>query len=146
MSITVTGPQSNRPARVSVRRGGMVVTGAVLAATAVWLVGRTAGTEFRVVMGDQPAMTIEPPFVVLTALLASLAGWAALIVLRLLSRRGRTLWTWLALVTLAVSLVPVAAVETTAATRMFLTLMHVSVAAVLVPGLRGAAAERTVAS
>ena len=49
------------------------------------------------------------------------------------ARWGRTAWTVLAVGVLALSMVPVGLVEATPSTRIGLTLIHLAVAAVLVP-------------
>jgi hypothetical protein len=126
-----------RPAATVRNRRTLVVAGAALAPTAVWLVAQATGHDLEVSLAGQPPMVVSLPFVVVTALVASLAGWGALAVLQRVTSHARTLWTGLAVAALIVSFGPVATVETNAAARTFLALMHVAVAAVLVPGLRG---------
>jgi Family of unknown function (DUF6069) len=109
--------------------------GAAAAAAAVWLVARAAGAEPTVTMGDQPPMAIALPTVISVALAASLAAWITVYALRRLTRRARALWPAVALVTLAVSFLPVLFARADGATRVALAAMHVAVAAVLIPGL-----------
>ena len=126
-----------RPAATVRNRRTLVVAGAALAPTAVWLVAQATGHDLEVSLAGQPPVVVSLPFVVVTALVASLAGWGALAVLQRVTSHARTLWTGLAVAALIVSFAPIATVETNAAARTFLALMHVAVAAVLVPGLRG---------
>ncbi len=130
----VTAPP--HPATAVRTRGALVVAGATLAPAAVWLIARAAGTTFTLTLAGQPPMTIDLPFVVVTALAASLAGWAARAVLQRATSHARVLWTGLAVAALLLSFGPVAAAQTDPATRAFLALMHLAVAAVLIIGLR----------
>jgi membrane-associated HD superfamily phosphohydrolase len=127
---------ASRPPAV---RHGLAVAGAVLAAVMVRLIAAATGTTLRVTPPGQSMLTVSLPMVVTIALAASLAGWAALVVLRRITRRAHTVWTGLAVVALLASLVPLSSVQTTASARVFLALMHIAVAAVLIPGLRAAA-------
>lgn len=117
------------------RRRALTVAGATAAAMVVWLVARTAGTRPAVTMGGQAPMVIGLPMVVPTALAASLAAWIAVSVLQRLTRHARPLWPTVALTTLAASLLPIASAQADGATRVCLTMMHIAVAAVLIPGL-----------
>jgi hypothetical protein len=142
MTTPASVSASTRPATAVRKRRTFAVAGAALAPTAVWLVAQATGTELEVSLTGQPPMVVSLPFVVVTALAAALAGWGALAVLQRVTSRGRMLWTGLAVAALFVSFGPVATVETSAAARTFLALMHVAVAAVLIPGLRGTVPAR----
>ncbi|HEX5993561.1 MAG TPA: DUF6069 family protein [Jiangellales bacterium] len=145
MTTAAPVPASTRPPVAVRKRRALTAAGATLAATGVWLLAQATGTELTVTMAGQPPMTISLPFVVVTALAASLAGWAALAVLQRVARRGRALWTVLAIAALLVSFGPVAAAQTNAAARTLLALMHLAVAAVLIPGLVATVAARRAA-
>ena len=142
MTTAASVSASTRPPAALRRRRALVVAGATLAATAVWLVAQATGTDLEVTVAGQPPMVVSLPLVVVTALAAALAGWGALAILQRVTSRGRTLWTGLAVAALLMSFGPVATVETNAAVRTSLALMHVAVAAVLVPGLRGTVPAR----
>ncbi|MDU0302901.1 DUF6069 family protein [Streptomyces sp. PAL114] len=76
--------------------------------------------------------------VAVVALLASLAGWALLAALeRFGVRRARAVWTGVAVAVLTVSFLPLTGDGMDTATRTALALMHLAVAAVLIPGLAG---------
>jgi hypothetical protein len=106
----------------------------------VWLLAQATGTELKVTLTSQPPMIISLPFVIGTALAASLAGWGVLAVLQRTTIHARALWTSLALAALLASFGPVGIVETSGGTRAFLALMHITVATVLILGLRGSLA------
>jgi hypothetical protein len=81
---------------------------------------------------------------VLTALIA-LLGWGALALLERVTRHARTVWTGLAVAVLAVSFVPIAVEKATADTKIVLVLIHLVVAAVLIPMLLCSSIRRPVA-
>jgi hypothetical protein len=114
----------------------LTVTGAVLAPTVIRLTAQSLGVPFEVSFPGQAAMRIGIPMVIGIALLASLAGWGALAVVRRLTSRARTWWTVLACLALLGSFAPILTASATTGTRAALALMHVSVAAVLIPGFR----------
>jgi heme A synthase len=143
MTATTSRP-APEPATTPVRRRtALTLAGATLAPALPWLLSQATGTDLEVSMKGQDPLTIGLPLILITALTASLAGWGALAALRRLTRHGRGAWSGLAVAALLGSFTPVALADTGTAARVYLALMHVAVAAVLVPGLRGtAAAER----
>jgi hypothetical protein len=137
MATVVTPSTSIRASTGVGKRRALAVGGAALAPTTVWLLAQVTGVELEVIMAGQPPMVISLPFVVATALAASLAGWAALALLQRMIGRARALWTGLAITALLASFGPVAIAEATAETRILLALMHIVVAGVLILGMRG---------
>lgn len=119
------------------RRLGVVVL-AVLAPLVVWLVADPLlGHRLRITDGEE-TLEVGGPAVIVVALLVSLAGWALLAVLRrFAARRARAVWCGVAGAVLAVSFVPLVGDGMDGGTRAALGLMHVAVAAVLIPGLGG---------
>ncbi|MEU7025910.1 DUF6069 family protein [Streptomyces sp. NPDC046275] len=113
-----------------------VVGGAVLAPVLVWLVtDPLLGHPLRITDGGQ-VLDIGGGAVAFLALLASLAGWGLLAALeRFGARRPRTVWAWAAGAVLAVSFLPFTGGGMDAGTALALALMHLAVAAVLIPGL-----------
>ncbi|GGW96108.1 hypothetical protein GCM10010297_17470 [Streptomyces malachitofuscus] len=111
---------------------------AVLTPVLVWLVtDPLLGHRIRIADGEQ-TLEIGAGAVAFVALLASLAGWGLLAALeRFAARRARTAWTVTAGAVLAVSFLPFTGDGMDGGTRVSLALMHLSVAAVLIPGLRG---------
>ena len=109
---------------------------AVLAAVLVWLVADPLlGHRLRMADGEETLDITAGP-VVFVALLASLAGWGLLAVLeRFVAARARTVWISATGAVLAVSFLPFLGDGMDGGTRLSLALMHVAVAAVLIPGL-----------
>ncbi|MFV2117104.1 DUF6069 family protein [Streptomyces sp. Act-28] len=120
------------------RRRLRVTTLAALAPVPVWLVAEPLlGHRLRITDGEQ-ALNIDAVPVVVAALLASFSGWGLLAALeRFGVRRARAIWTGVAGVVLAVSFLPFAGDGMDGGTRASLALMHLVVAAVLIPGLVG---------
>ena len=125
-----------RPA--AVRRPGLtaVVTAAV-ANGLLWTGGRLAGVDFG--LRDPGSTTVHPlslPEIAVFSVLFALAGWGSLTLLRRISRHGDAIWVALAASILLLSFVPIALEHATASTRAMLVVVHLVVAASLVPVLR----------
>ncbi|MEV0843307.1 DUF6069 family protein [Actinocatenispora sera] len=119
---------------------GSAVIAAVAVPVLVWIVTvPLLGHRLRV--EGPPSLEIRVGTVIVLALAAALAGWALLAALERLTRHGRTVWTVAALVTLAGSFVLLTGPMATA-TRTSLALMHLGLAAVLIPGMTRAPAAR----
>jgi hypothetical protein len=142
MTATVSASTSTRPATPVGKRRALAVVGAALAPTVIWLLAPATGTELRVTLANLGPMVVSLPFVIGTALGASLAGWGALAMLQRFTSHARTLWTGLAIAALLASFGPVAIVDTSAGARALLALMHVTVASILILGLRGTVPTR----
>jgi hypothetical protein len=106
----------------------------------VWLVtDPLLGYRLRIADGER-TLDIGAVPVAVVALLASLSGWGLLAVLeRSGVRRARAVWTGIAGAVLAVSFLPLTGDGMDGGTRAALALMHLAVAAVLIPGLTGRA-------
>ena len=133
------------PILIMRRHGLLAVGGGVLAPAVVWLVSQATGVNLSVSLPGQPTMVIGLAMVAATALLAGLAVWGLLVVLEHFFAQARAIWTGAALVGLLASFGAPASVQTTGSARLTLLLMHLSVAAALIPVLRGTtrAAGRT---
>jgi Family of unknown function (DUF6069) len=121
------------------KRRAAAVVGSILATAAVWLVG-VVGFDVELstpVMGNPPQQyTIGLPFVLVASAAAALLGWALVAVLDRVTAHARAIWTTVAVVVFLLSLgAPWSGTGITAANRVVLTLMHVAVAAVLIPGM-----------
>lgn len=122
-----------------------VVLGSGLAALGVWAIAHgLLGTDLAVRTGTA-ARPVGPVAVVVASLAAGFAGW---LLRALLDRvaRGRLVWTVVATATFVVSLIgPLSGVD--GPSRAWLALLHLTVAAVLIPGLamagRSGAGSRT---
>ncbi|MGI5196267.1 DUF6069 family protein [Streptomyces sp. CA-288835] len=111
---------------------------AVLAPVLVWLVADPLlGHRLRIADGEQ-TLDIGAVPVAVVALLASLSGWGLLAALeRFGARRAHAIWTGVAGAVLALSFLPFIGDGMDGGTRVSLALMHLAVAAVLIPGLGG---------
>lgn len=138
MTTTERVQPSAGTARTSARL--LAVAGAVAAAVAVWVIAvPVLGVDLQGPAGPDETAPQPVTFVavVLTSLIASLAGWGFLAVLERFVARARTVWTVVALGFLLLSFAgPVLGTGVPTSSRISLSLMHVAVAAVLVPLLR----------
>lgn len=133
--------QPTRPGRAG--RRALVVAGAVLVTALVWVVGEPLlGNDLVVTSPGQPTQDLGLAAVLFVALAASLLGWAALAVLERFTARAVLIWTIAALVVLVASFLPLFGVEASGGSKIVLALLHVAVAAVLIPGLRRTARGR----
>ncbi|MDN5751166.1 MAG: DUF6069 family protein [Pseudonocardia sp.] len=115
------------------------VAATVVGAVAVWVVAEPVlGFALRgPAQGGGATHDVNAVVVAVAALAASLAGWALLAVLERFTSRARGLWTAAALTVAVLSLAgPLFSAGITAANQAWLGLLHVSVAAVLIPLLR----------
>jgi hypothetical protein len=108
---TTALPHTSTPARRA-RTRGLAVVGAAATALGVW------------------------GAVIAASLLSGLLGWAGLALLERRTTRTRTAWTVTALAVVVVSLSGPLTAATTPAAAAVLSLMHLAVAAVLIPALR----------
>ena len=123
-----------------VRRNRILgVAGATLAAVAVWVVEVPfLGIRLQTQFGNTAPQDVGIVLVVISALAGSLAGWGLLALLERRYARARTIWTWIALAFLLVSFSAPFSAGTTTTTKFALAMMHLAVAAVLIPTLRRA--------
>ena len=129
--------QAGDPAsRTRARIRFLAVLGATAAASGVWVLAEALGVDLAVQRRPGSIEPVGPAAVLLSSLVAALAGWAALAVLEHVVARARTAWTGLALLVLVASMVGPLAGGTSTAAKAALAGMHLAVAAVLVPALR----------
>lgn len=86
--------------------------------------------------GTSTEQDVGAAAVLATSLLVSLAGWGLLALLEQRTPRARTVWTGAAATVFLVSLAGPLAAAATSAAAAWLILLHLSVAAVLIPLLR----------
>ena len=109
----------------------------MLAALAIWVVAdQLLGANLLVRSGGGSPQSVGAGTVVAASLLAALLGWVLLAVLERRTSRARAVWTGVALVVLLLSLSGPLTGGTTPSTTATLVLMHLTVAAVLIPTLR----------
>lgn len=120
------------------RRAVLAVVGATVAAAVPWAVAEIAGVDLEV---TSAGLTIDVGglLVVGTALAMSLAGWWLLTVLQRRTGDARRVWTIVAASVLVLSLSGPLVAEADTDAKVYLTLIHLAVGLVLIPGLRAAA-------
>ena len=104
---------------------------------AVWAIEvPLLGIRLQTQFGNAAPQSVGIDAVVLSSLAGSLAGWGLLAILERRFARARTIWTGIAIAALLASFsLPVSA-GTTTTTKVALAMMHLAVAAVLIPTLR----------
>jgi hypothetical protein len=113
------------------------VLGATAAAVAIWIVATLAGADLTVSFGSgQPTQTVGVVNVVVAALVASLAGWGLLALLRRFTTNARAIWTVIAIIFAVLSLAGPMSTISSAGTKVALVAMHLAVATVMIVGLR----------
>lgn len=118
------------------RRRAATVGVAVVVSAAIWIVAvPLLGLNLLVSQfGGRPALSIGLPAVILTCLVACLAGWGLLAILERRTDRAGRIWTIAATVAFVLSLTPlVFGPDTATSTGIALGVMHLAVAAVLIP-------------
>jgi hypothetical protein len=133
--IEQNGPTT--AARVRRRQRARAVGAAVAGTSLLYLGARAAGTDF--VLTDPRATASHPlilPEIAVFALVFALLGWGTLALLERVTRHAKAIWGVLAGTVLAASFVPIFVERATVDTRIMLCLIHVAVAAALLPMLR----------
>ena len=107
----------------------------VLTALAVWTISELVfGVDVRQPAfgtGVPPELTAGP--IVVASVVAGLAAWLALVLLERITRHARAAWVALATITLAASLgAPLSGRGIDGGSRLVLTLLHLTVGAVLI--------------
>jgi hypothetical protein len=104
---------------------------------AVWAIEvPLLGIQLQTQFGNAAPQGVGIGAVVVSSLVGSLARWGLLAILERRYARARTIWTGIAIAALLASFsLPVSA-GTTTTTKVALAMMHLAVAAVLIPTLR----------
>jgi hypothetical protein len=122
------------------RARALCAAGGAAAAAIAWAVEvPLLGIRLTVRFGAMAPQTVVAGQVVGAALVAGLLGWLLLAALDRRAARARTAWTAAALLVLVVSLALPLAAATTASAAVGLIVLHLVVAAVVIPGLVGTA-------
>ncbi len=135
MTATVR-PSAPSAARPTARRAA-AVAGAVVAPVLIWVAATLLGVDLAVRQGSPTPVPVGLVAVVGASLLASLVGWGLLALLERWTARAARWWTTVAVVVLVLSLSGPLTGAVDLTSGIVLALMHVAVAAVLVPVLRG---------
>lgn len=134
---TATVAQTSRPT-TGTRRVRVLAAGtAVVSSSVLYLVAKAAGVDFNLTdPGKTQPHPLSLPEIAVFALLFSLLGWGSLALTERFTRHARTIWAALATTVLILSFVPIGIEHATTGTKIMLGVIHVSVAAALVPMLR----------
>ncbi|MFE0508857.1 DUF6069 family protein [Streptomyces sp. NPDC058964] len=124
----------SRPAAPDLRRTAYAICGAVLATALLWAGADGMGVDLRVDPGNGlPPQTVGLPLVAGSTLVASLLAAVTRRRLDRLTDRAPAVWTQLAVTVLLVSLAPLTFVQASDGAKITLALMHLAIAAVLIP-------------
>jgi Family of unknown function (DUF6069) len=133
---TMNAQDSAKSSAVGRRRFRLgVVVGAAVATSTVWLLAHALGANFTLSAASS-SITLNLPTVIGFTLWFGGLGWAALALLERYSRKASTIWTRLAVTVLPLSIIPIFVEHATVQTRTALVLIHLTVAAVLIPLMR----------
>ena len=138
MSTTMQpADRADRAARSGGRTSALAVVAATVATLVVWAIARPlAGADLTVRTGaGSAAQHVGPTAVVVATVLAGLAGWALLALLQRFTSRARAIWITTALVVLVLSMAGPLGAGTTVTAAAILASMHLTAAAILIPGL-----------
>jgi hypothetical protein len=145
MTATTTVQQTARPVTSGTRRvRGFAVATAVLSTSLLYLVAKALGTDFKLTdPGTPEPHALILPEIAVFALVFSLLGWGTLALLERFTRRPKVIWSVLAIAVLVLSFVPIGIEQATVDTKVMLSVIHLAVAAALVPMLRRTGREAT---
>lgn len=134
MTVVLRTPEDFRIARRHRRMLTMAI--AVIVPVIVWALASAAGAEFVVANPLGGTLEIDWGLLVVSTLPIALAAWGVLALLERITRRARTIWTIIAVATLALSVLPIAFVDTSDSTRVALGIIHVATGLFLIRMLR----------
>ncbi|GAA4860250.1 DUF6069 family protein [Actinomycetospora straminea] len=112
------------------RRRALGIVATLVVALAVWLVGHLAGADYRIT-DSQGSVRIDALVTTQVTVVLGLVGWGVLALLERVTRHGTAIWTVLAALVVAASMIPVFLVEATTATRIALVAVHLAVGALI---------------
>ena len=129
-----TGPVRSAVAQRRLHRGGAIVAAMALNAV-LWGIASLLGTDFLLTDSMGSAVISLPIAVIFTGVFG-LLGWGLLALLERFTGRAVAIWTGVAVAVALLSIVPIFLEGASTATRVALTVLHLAVAAVLVPAFR----------
>jgi hypothetical protein len=139
----LTATTSAAPDARQGRARALCIAGGAAAAAIAWAIEvPLLGVRLTVRFGAMHPQSVAAGQVIGAALAAGLIGWLLLAVLDRRTPRARTIWTVTALLVLALSLLLPLAAGTTAAAVTGLLVLHLTVGAVVIPGLARTARSR----
>jgi hypothetical protein len=139
----LTATTSTAPHVKQGRARALCIAGGAAAAAIAWAIEvPLLGVRLSVRFGDMHPQTVAAGQVIGAAAVAGLIGWLLLALLERRTPRARTVWTVTALLVLALSLLLPLTAGTTAAAVTGLIVLHLTVGAVVIPGLARTARSR----
>lgn len=129
-----TGRTYSAVARRRIHRGGAIV-GAMALNAVLWGIASLLGADFVLTDSTGTGVVTLAVAVIFTAIFG-LLGWGLLAVLERFTGRATAIWTGVAIAVALLSIVPIFLEGASTATRIALTVLHLAVAAVLVPAFR----------
>jgi hypothetical protein len=133
-ATSYTGPARSATARRRIHRGGAILAAMALNAV-LWGISSLLGADFVLTDTTGTGAVTLPVAVIFTAIFG-LLGWGLLALLERFTRRATAIWTGVAVAVALLSIVPIFLEGASTATRVALTVLHLAVAAVLVPAFR----------
>jgi hypothetical protein len=139
----LTATTSTAPHVKQGRARALCIAGGAAAAAIAWAIEvPLLGVRLSVRFGAMHPQTVSAGQVIGAAAVAGLIGWLLLTLLERRTPRARTVWTVTALLVLALSLLLPLTAGTTAAAVTGLIVLHLTVGAVVIPGLARTARSR----
>jgi hypothetical protein len=139
----LTATTSTAPHVKQGRARALCIAGGAAAAAIAWAIEvPLLGVRLSVRFGAMHPQTVAAGQVIAAAAVAGLIGWLLLALLERRTPRARTVWTVTALLVLALSLLLPLTAGTTAAAVTGLIVLHLTVGAVVIPGLARTARSR----
>jgi hypothetical protein len=137
MGMTTTMESAAPTVARQTRIRAMAVLGAAIAAAVIWAIAvPLLGVHLAVRFGAAAPQSVGIDFVIGASVIGSLVGWGLLALLERRTARARAIWTAVAAVAVLISVSLPLSVGVSVSTKVTLALMHVAVAAVVIPAMR----------
>lgn len=137
MAMTTTMESAAPTVARTTRIRALAVIGAAIAAVVIWAIAvPLLGVHLLVRFGTSVPQSVGIDYVIGGTLIGSLVGWGLLAFLERRTARARSIWTAVAAVAVLVSLGLPLSAGVSASTKLTLAVMHVAVAAVVIPVMR----------
>lgn len=137
MAMTTTMESAAPTVARTTRIRALAVIGAAIAAVVIWAIAvPLLDVHLLVRFGTSAPQSVGIDYVIGATVIGSLVGWGLLAFLERRTARARSIWTAVAAVAVLVSLGLPLTFGVSASTKLTLALMHVAVAAVVIPVMR----------
>jgi hypothetical protein len=143
MAMTTTMESAAPTVARTTRIRAMAVMGAGIAAAVIWAIAvPLLGVHLLVRFGTSAPQSVGIDYVIGATVIGSLVGWGLLALLERRTARARSIWTVVAALAVLVSVSLPLSVGVSASTKVTLGLMHLAVAAVVIPAMRSRSRPR----